>query len=62
MTKGDNFNRIQVTRLLTAVFYLKHGLSQTGFPDFLEILNITSELYDDLVLRSPYTFLKNMGS
>ncbi|KZS00647.1 Uncharacterized protein APZ42_002980, partial [Daphnia magna] len=61
MTAGDNFNRIQVTRLLTAAFYLKHGLSQTGLSDFLEILNITSELYDDRELRSPYMFMKKYG-
>ena len=61
MAAGDNFNRIQVTNLLTAAFYLKHGLSQTGLSDFLEILNITSELYDDRELRSPYMFMKKYG-
>ena len=58
---GKDFYRIQVTRLLSAAFYLKHGLSKSGLGDFLDILNVSSELYQDEELRSPYMFMKKYG-
>lgn len=61
MVAGNDFDRIQVTRLLSAAFYLKHGLSKSSLSDLLDILNITSRLYEDEELRSPYMFMKKYG-
>ncbi|KZR97305.1 Uncharacterized protein APZ42_007903, partial [Daphnia magna] len=61
VTAGKDFDRIQVTRLLSAAFYLKHGLSKSGLGDFLDILNVSSELYQDEELRSPYMFMNKYG-
>ena len=47
--------------MLAATFYLKHGLSQSALGDFLEILNISSELYDNEELKSPHMFMKRYG-
>ncbi|XP_045023820.1 uncharacterized protein LOC123468524 [Daphnia magna] len=58
---GNEFDRIQIVRLLSAAFYLKHGLSKSGLGDFLDILNVSSGLNQDDELRSPYMFMKRYG-
>ncbi|EFX64093.1 hypothetical protein DAPPUDRAFT_118552 [Daphnia pulex] len=58
---GNEFDRIQIVRLLSAAFYLKHGLSKSGLNDFLDILNVSSGHNQDDELRSPYMFMKRYG-